>query len=108
MDKQNQNYDYNKRKYQDDSVYNFQRPSQSFAEQLVSAKLVANAFADAANTRPPVPNIGLVPNRFGYDTTPPGILDVLTVDDSFSAQFGDFSQTEGGFSGTSFPSVPQV
>lgn len=108
MEKQNQNYDASKREYQDDSVYNFQRPSQSFAEQLVSAKLVANAFSDAANLRPPIPNIGKIPNRFGYRTETPGILDILTIDDSFSAQFGDFSGTEGGFSGTSFPSVPQL
>jgi hypothetical protein len=108
VDKQNQNYDYSKREYQDDSVYRFQRPSQSFAEQLVSAKLVANAHADAANQRPPIPNIGLIPNRFGYRTSAPGIMDVLMVDDSFSAQFGDFSGTESGYSGTSFPSVPQM
>lgn len=108
MDKQNQNYDYSKREYQDDSVYNFQRPSQSFAEQLVSAKLLANAHADAANIRPPIPNIGRIPNRFGYRATTPGILDILTVDDSFSAQFGDFSGTESGFQGTSFPQNPSL
>lgn len=108
MEKQNQHYDYSKREYQDDSVYNFQRPSQSFAEQLVSAKLVANAHADATNVRPPIPNIGRIPNRFGYRTYAPGITDVLIVDDSFSAQFGNFSGVEGGFAGTSFPSLPQT
>jgi hypothetical protein len=108
VEKQNQNYDYSKREYQGDSVYNFRRPSQSFAEQLVSAKLVANAYADANNLRPPIPNIGRVPNRFGYRTTTPGILDILSVDDTFSASFGDFSGTESGYQGTSFPQNPSL
>lgn len=108
MEKQNQNYDYSKRGYQDDSIYHFQKPSQSMAEQLVSAKLVANAFADAANRRPPIPNIGKIPNRFGYRTRALGILDVLSVDDSFSARFGDFSGTESGYESTAFPQNPSL
>jgi hypothetical protein len=77
-------------------------------EQLVQQQLLANATVDAANRRPPIPNIGLIPNRFGYDRTPPGISDILVMDDSFAAQFGDFSGTEGGFQGTSYPSLPQL
>lgn len=110
MERQNTNYDPYKRDQDSDNetIYNWTRPFQSMQEQLVNAQLVANATSDAANRRPPIPNIGKVPNRFGYDRTPPGIADVLVVDDAFAAQFGDFSGTEGGFQGTSFPSLPQT
>lgn len=107
MERQNTNYNPDKRE-QGNDVYGKLYPVQSMAEQLVSAQLVANAYADAANRRPPIPNIGRVPNRFGYPTDPPGISDILVVDDSFSANFGDFSGTEGGYGGTSYPSVPQL
>lgn len=108
MQKQNTNYNPDKREQGNDTIYNWTRPFQSMQEQLVQAQLTANASADAANRRPPIPNIGKVPNRFGYDTTPPGISDILVVDDSFAAQFGDFSGTESGFAGTSYPSLPQL
>lgn len=108
MEKQNQNYNPTKREQGNDTIYNVARPVQSMAEQLVSAQLVMHATADAANRRPPIPNIGLIPNRFGYPTDPPGISDILVVDDSFSANFGDFSGTESGYQGTSYPSVPQI
>lgn len=103
MEKQNTNYNPDKRE-QGNDVYNVAYPVQSMAEQLVSAKLVQAAYASAAR-RPPIPNIGLVPDRFGYRTYVPGISDILTVDDSFSAQFGNFSGTEGGYEGTSYPNV---
>lgn len=102
MEKQNTNYDPDKR---NNSIYNWTRPFQSMQEQLVQQQLLNNATVDAANRRPPIPNIGRIPNRFGYDRTPPGIADVLVVDDSFAAQFGDFSGTESGYAGTSFPNI---
>jgi hypothetical protein len=108
MQKQNINYNPTKREQGNDTVYNVTKPVQSMAEQLVSAQLVANAYSDAANRKPPIPNIGRVPDRFGYRDYTPGISDVLIVDDSFSAQFGNFSGTEGGYGGTSYPSLPQL
>lgn len=108
MQKQNTNYNPTKREQGNDTIYNVTRPVQSMAEQLVSAQLVANAYADAANRKPPIPNIGKIPNRFGYRSWVPGIADVLVVDDAFPAQFGDFSGTEGGYGGTSYPSIPQL
>jgi len=108
MEKQNTNYNPDKREQGNDTIYNVARPVQSMAEQLVSAQLVMNATADAVNRRPPIPNIGLIPNRFGYPVDPPGISDILVVDDSFSANFGDFSGTESGYAGTSYPSIPQT
>jgi len=108
MEKQNTNYNPDKREQGNDTIYNVARPVQSMAEQLVSAQLVMNATADAINRRPPIPNIGLIPNRFGYPVDPPGISDILVVDDSFSANFGDFSGTESGYQGTSYPQNPSL
>lgn len=106
MERQNSKYDYTKRE-QGNDVYYTVRPSQSMAEQLVSEQLLMNAMLNA-EVRPPIPNIGKIPNRFGYRTDTPGITDVLYLDDSFSANFGDFSGTQGGYAGTSFPSIPSL
>jgi hypothetical protein len=108
MERQNTNYNPDKRQQDNETIYNWTRPFQSMQEQLVSQQLLDNATAEAANRRPPIPNIGKVPNRFGYDRTPPGIADILVVDDSFSAQFGDFSGTESGYAGSSYPSLAQL
>lgn len=108
MEKQNTNYNPDKREQGSNSIYNWTRPFQSMQEQLVQQQLLDNATAEAANRRPPIPNIGLIPNRFGYDRTPPGISDVLLVDEAFSANFGDFSGTESGYMGTSFPQNPSL
>lgn len=88
------------------TIYDYTRPSQSFSEQLASASLLANATADAANRRAPIPNIGKTPNRFGYNRRPATIDDVLNVDQVFPSQFGDWSGTVGGYGGTAFPSIP--
>lgn len=104
MERQNSNYNPDKRE-QNNSIYNVSKPFQSMQEQLVHAQLVANASEDAANRRPPIPNIGKIPNRFGYRDYVPGISDVLVVDDAFSAQFGDFSGTESGYMGSSYPNI---
>jgi hypothetical protein len=108
MERQNTNYNPDKRQQDNETIYNWTRPFQSMQEQLVSQQLLDNATAEAANRRPPIPNIGKTPNRFGYDRTPPGIADILVVDDSFSAQFGDFSGTESGYAGSSYPSLAQL
>ena len=108
MERQNSDYNPDKRKQGNDTIYNVTRPFQSMQEQLVSAQLVENATADAENRKPPIPNIGLIPPRFGYNQWPPGISDILVVDDVFPAKFGDFSGTVSGYEGTSYPSLPQT
>lgn len=108
MERQNSNYDPTKREQGNNSIYNWTRPFQSMQEQLVQQQLLDNATAEAANRRPPIPNIGKTPSRFGYNRTPPGIADILVVDDSFAANFGDFSGTESGYGGTSYPQNPSL
>lgn len=90
------------------TIYDYTRPSQSMAEQLVSATLLANATADAANRKPPIPNIGKTAPRFGYQQTVPTIADVLNVDTVFPSQFGDWSGSVSGYGGTAYPSVQSV
>lgn len=108
MERQNSNYNPGKRAQSNQTIYNWTRPFQSMNEQLVNQQLVENATLEAATRRPPIPNIGKIPNRFGYRTDAPGIADVLVVDDAFAAQFGDFSGTESGYMGSSFPSIPTL
>lgn len=103
------NYDPYKRDPTTADIYEDQRPSQSYQEQLVSLSLVANATVDAANVRPHIFNIGRTPPRFGYPTEEPTIMDVLNVDDIYANAFGDWSGNAGqGYTGTNFPSLPQL
>ena len=112
MERQNSNYNPYKRAQDgainNQTIYNWTRPFQSMAEQLTSAQLVDNATVNAKNRRPPIPNIGRVPPRFGYRTLPPGIADVLVVDDVFPAKFGDWSGTVSGYEGTAYPQMPSI
>lgn len=88
------------------SIYDYTKrgPNDSIEEQYVTAKLVAAANASAA-VRPPIPNIGKTPPRFGYRKTPPDIYDVLNVDDMYNPQWADWSGRVSGYQGTSFPSL---
>jgi hypothetical protein len=108
MERQNTNYNPDKREQNNQTIYNYTRPFQSMQETLVHNQLVADATAVAMNMKPPIPNIGKIPNRFGYRQDQPGISDILVVDDVFAAQFGDFSGTEGGYQGTSYPQNPSI
>lgn len=90
------------------TIYDYTKPSQSMAEQIVSAQLVANATLEAANRKPPIPNIGKTAKRFGYRTTPATIQDVLNVDSVYPTNFGDFSGSIGGYGGTAYPSIPAM
>lgn len=104
---QNQNtiYDYTRNSQ---SIYNKAKPWQMMEEQKVSQMLVANATAEAAGRKPPIPYIGRVTPRYGYRTDPPGISEVLNVDDVFPSQFGDWSGSVSGYMGTSFPQNPSL
>jgi hypothetical protein len=95
-------YDYTRNSQ---STYSQTKPSQTFAEELVSAKLLANSQADAQDRRPPVPNIGVIAPRYGYRTEPATIEDILNVDENFPAKFGDWSGTVSGYEGTSYPNI---
>ncbi len=91
------------------SLYDYTKrgPNESIAEQYVTAKLVQAAMANTA-VRPPIPNIGKIPPRFGYRTTTPDLYDILNVDSVFSSQWGDFSGTVSGYQGTAFPNLQQL
>lgn len=91
------------------SLYDYTKrgPNESIAEQYVTAKLVQAATASTA-VRPPIPNIGKTPPRFGYRTVTPDIYDILNVDSVFSSQWGDFSGTVSGYQGTAFPTLNQL
>lgn len=90
------------------TIYDYTRPSQSFAEQLASAQLLANATADAANRKPPIGGIGKTAPLFGYRQEPATIEDILNVDTVFPAKFGDWSGSIGGYGGTAYPSIPST
>lgn len=96
MEFQNSLYDYTKR-----------GPNESIAEQYVTERLNQAAMA-SANVRPPIPNIGLTPPRFGYRSITPDIYDILDVDNTFSSSMTDWSGKVSGYSGTAFPSLQQL
>ncbi len=91
------------------SLYDYTKrgPNESIAEQYVTAKLVQAATA-STSVRPPIPNIGKTPPRFGYRRVTPDIYDILNVDSVFSSQWGDFSGTVSGYQGTAFPTLNQL
>lgn len=93
MEMANSLYDYTKR-----------GPNESVAEQYVTEKLVQAAMA-STNVRPPIPNIGKIPPRFGYRSITPDIYDILDVDSVFTSQWGDWSGNVSGYQGTSYPNV---
>lgn len=88
------------------SIYDYTKrgPNDSIEEQYVTAKLVQAAQASAM-VRPPIPNIGKTPPRFGYRSTPPTIMDVINVNDVYNPQWADWSGRVSGYQGTSFPSL---
>jgi hypothetical protein len=93
---------------QANTIYDYTKPSQSMSEQIVSAQLLHNATLDAANRKPPIPNIGKTAKLYGYRQTPPTIEEVLNVDAVYPAKFGDFSGSIGGYAGTAYPSIPAM
>lgn len=95
MEMANSLYDYTKR-----------GPNESIAEQYVTERLTQAAMASTM-VRPPIPNIGKIPPRFGYRNTTPDIYDVIDVEETFSSQLFDFSGKVSGYQGTSFPSLNQ-
>ena len=90
-----------------DSVY-ARRPWSTMREQQVSDYLAewCDMPADAARRlKPPVPNIGRIPPRFGYRQHIPSIHDIARLDDVYPGSRTDYSQRQSGYSGTSFPAL---
>ncbi|MGI5136340.1 MULTISPECIES: hypothetical protein [unclassified Streptomyces] len=70
---------------QQDSIY-ARRPWSSAREQQVTDALRewTDIPADAARRmKPPIPNIGRIPPRFGYAQHVPGIGDIARLDDVY-------------------------
>lgn len=92
---------------QQDSIY-ARRPWASAREQEVTNYLRewTDIPPDAARRmKPPVPNIGTTPPRFGYAQHVPGIEDIARLDDLYPGSRTDFSQRQSGYSSTSFPAL---
>lgn len=91
------------------SIYDYRKrgPNDPIEEQYVTAKLIAAATASAA-VRPPIPNIGKIPPRFGYRSITPDIYDILDVDNEFNSPMTDWSGRVSGYQGTSFPTISQL
>lgn len=91
------------------SIYDYTKrgPNESIAEQYLTERLTQAAMA-SANIRPPIPNIGRTPPRFGYRSITPDIYDILSVNEVFSRQMTDFSGKVSGYQGTSFPTINQL
>lgn len=96
MEMANSLYDYTKR-----------GANESVMEQYVTERLTQAAMA-SANVRPPIPNIGKRPPRFGYRNTTPDIYDILNVQDEFISRAADWSGKVSGYQGTSFPHLNQL
>lgn len=57
--------------------------------------------------RPPLPQIQLMPPRFGYEKREPGLLDVLDADAVFGNPRVDYSGRTSGYQGSAYPSLNQ-
>lgn len=90
-----------------DSFY-ARRPWASAREQEVSNYLAewTDLPPDAIRRmKPPVPNIGRTPPRFGYASHTLTISDIARLDDVYPGSRVDFSQRQSGYSATSMPAL---
>jgi len=105
------NYDYTKpwrAPVQPDQVakrWSYQGPWATNMERLTSQALMVASIPGKdiqAMVRPPLPQIRLFPDRFGYgDRGQPGIADVVTVDRVYSEpRISWYSGSPAGFSGS--------
>lgn len=101
-----------------DTVYNKNAPGlagyaavsstgySSNEERLVSESLLAQTVPSEVlrGVRPAF--LGpLLPPRFGYDRTPPGIMEVVEVDRRYPDSSAQFSGRSGGYTGSSTPAL---
>lgn len=91
------------------TVYDTTHPWQSTAENQVSNALSGQARLSTARIeaiRPPIPNIGKpAPPRFGHVCTQPTIQDILAIDMKFPIPRVDYTGSQAGFTGTSYPAL---
>jgi len=92
------------------TVYDTTKPWQSLQENQVSRALSGQARLSTAAIeaiRPPIANIGKpAPPRFGYGPCQqPTIADVLAVDSKFPLPRVDYTGSQAGYSGTSYPTL---
>lgn len=87
-----------------DSIY-ARRPWNSLPEQIVDNQLAAytRPAADLSMTAPPIPNIGRVAPRFGYEKKTIGIRDIAHIQEMYPRV--DFSGRQSGYSGTMSPAL---
>lgn len=85
--------------------YQYLGPFASNEERLTQQAIQSNILpgADIAElVKPPIPQIDPFPDRFGYSTHVPGILDVIDVSRRYQdARISWFSGGVAGYSGTS-------
>jgi hypothetical protein len=85
------------------------KPWASNEERLLSQALSVADTPGAIlqeTVRPPLPRVQLFPPRFGYRTEQPTIQDVLmNLDATFPGARVDYSGSQSGYQGTSYPSM---
>lgn len=92
---------------QQDSMY-ARRPWSTLQEQQVTNYLRewTDLPPDAVRRmKPPIPNIGRTPPRFGYRQHIPGIADIARLDEVYPGSRVDYSQRQSGYSATSYPAL---
>lgn len=79
----------------------FASNEERLAQQAIQSNILPGAeIADMVRT--PLPQINLFPERFGYDRTVPGILDIIDVNRLYQdPRVSWFSGGVAGYSGTS-------
>lgn len=91
------------------SVYDQSKPWQSLQELQVSERLAGRSRMTTDQIlaiRPPIPNIGKTPPRFGYgDVHQPTINDVISCDKVWPIPRINWTGTQAGIQSTSFPAL---
>ena len=105
------NYDYTKpwrAPVQPDQVakrWQYNGPWSSNMERLTSQALMAATIPGSelsAMVRPPLPQIQLFPERYGYNRDVPGIDDIVTVDRTYvEPRISWYSGSPAGYTGAS-------
>lgn len=91
-----------------DGQYDYSRPWQTNEERLTSQALQAVAQLPAEviqQIRPPLPRVQLFPPKFGYRVDAFGIRDVVNVNTIYPGARTDYSGSNSGYQGTSFPAL---
>ncbi len=85
--------------------WQYNGPWSTNMERLTSQALMAATIPGeelSAMVRPPLPQIRLFPDRYGYDRTPPGIDDIVTVDRTYvEPRISWYSGSPAGYTGAS-------